>query len=59
MHISLINMYDKIKIDLIPIEVNNLTVNKLPNSTVSGRVNDLPKETTRLYGVKPHLYFLI
>jgi hypothetical protein len=34
-----INMYDKV--DLIPIEVNNLTVNKLPDSTVSRGVNSL------------------
>jgi hypothetical protein len=35
MEFNLINMYDKI--DLIPIEINNLTVNKVPDSTVSIR----------------------
>jgi hypothetical protein len=41
MQMTLINMNDKIKIDLIPIEVNNLTINKLPDSTVSECVNNL------------------
>jgi hypothetical protein len=41
MKITLVNMNDKIEIDLIPIEANNLTINKLPDSTAPECVNNL------------------